>query len=55
MSLKVVGYNHPLIGFSWDSDTEIDPYGKGWNIAKFIAKENGPKLAKFLLDLKIIV
>jgi hypothetical protein len=52
MSLKDARYNYQLIGFSWDSDTQIDPYGKGWNIAKFIAKENGPKLAKFLLDLK---
>ena len=52
MSLKDSGYNHLLIGFSWDSDTKIDPSGKGWNIAKIIAKENGPKLAKFLLDLK---
>lgn len=52
MSLKSTEYNHPLIGFSWDSDTHIDPEGVGWNIAKLIAKENGPKLAKFLLDLK---
>ena len=52
MSLKNAGYFDPLIGFSWDSDTEIDPYGNGWNVAKLIAKENGPKLAKFLLDLK---
>ena len=52
MSLEDVGYNSPLIGFSWDSDTKIDPDGEGWNIAKLIAKKNGPKLAQFLLDLK---
>ena len=52
MSLRDVGYNYPLIGFSWDSDTTIDIEGKGWNIAKVIAKENGPKLAQFLLGLK---
>ena len=52
MSLKDVGYNSSLIGFSWDSDTKIDSAGEGWNIAKIIAKGNGPKLAQFLLDLK---
>ena len=50
MSLEDVGYNNPIIGFSWDSDTEISP--QGWKYAKLIAKENGPKLAQFLLDLK---
>src|SRR5215211_8410044 len=50
--LKDVGYNSSLIGFSWDSDTKIDFDGEGWNIAKIIAKGNGPKLAQFLLDLK---
>ena len=25
MSLEDVGYNNPIIGFSWDSDTEISP------------------------------
>jgi hypothetical protein len=41
-----------LIGFSWDSDTEINPDGTGWLIAKLIAKENGPKLAQFIFDYK---
>lgn len=52
MSLDSVGYDSPLIGFSWDSDTETDLEGTGWNIAKYIANENGPKLAQFILDLK---
>jgi Alpha/beta hydrolase of unknown function (DUF900) len=52
MSLEDVEYNYPAVGFSWDSDTQIDIEGKGWNIAKVIAKENGSKLAQFLLDLK---
>jgi len=52
MSLDYVGYEFPLIGFSWDSNTTIDKDGVGWNIAKYIAKENGPKLAKFISDLK---
>jgi hypothetical protein len=39
MSLEDVGYNSPLVDFSWDSDTKIDPEGEGWNIAKIIAKK----------------
>jgi len=50
MSLEDVEYNSPVIGFSWDSDTTIS--SQGWDYAKIIAKENGPKLAKFILDLK---
>jgi esterase/lipase superfamily enzyme len=45
-----MAYTFPVIGFSWDSDTEISQ--DGWNYAKKIAKENGPKLAQFILDLK---
>ncbi|CAN5821097.1 hypothetical protein BH23THE1_BH23THE1_00050 [soil metagenome] len=52
LSLNSFGYDFPLIGFNWDSDTEIDLEGIGWNIAKYIAKENEPKLAQFILDLK---
>ncbi len=52
LSLENSGYTFPVIGFSWDSDTNIDTEGEGWNYAKIIAKENGPKLAKFILDLK---
>ncbi len=51
-SLNSFGYDFPLIGFNWDSDTEIDIEGIGWNIAKYIAKENGPKPVQFILDLK---
>ena len=50
LSLNANGYDIPVIGFSWDSNTTINP--SGWNIAKSIAKQNGPKLAKFLLDFK---
>jgi Alpha/beta hydrolase of unknown function (DUF900) len=45
MSLENNNFTHPLVGFSWPSDTV-------WHAAKFIAKENGPKLAKFILNLK---
>jgi len=43
MSLENNSYSIPLIGLSWDSDKE-------WEYAKSIAKENGPKLAKFIID-----
>lgn len=50
MSLADLNYEIPLIGFSWDSNTPIPP--PGWETAKIIAKENGPKLAQFIYDLK---
>ena len=37
-----------LVGFSWDSNTALNPYG--WGIAKYIADQNGPKLAQFIFD-----
>ena len=43
MSLENSNYSIPLIGLSWDSD-------KLWDEAKIIAKENGPKLANFIID-----
>jgi hypothetical protein len=43
-------YNIPVVGFNWDSNTAINP--SGWDIAKSIAKQNGPKLAKFLSDFR---
>lgn len=50
LSLESLDYTFPVIGFSWDSDTEISQ--DGWRDAKLIAKENGPKLAQFVIDLK---
>ena len=50
LSLNSNEYNIPLVGFNWDSTTAINP--SGWDIAKSIAKQNGPKLAKFLSDFK---
>jgi hypothetical protein len=50
LSLQKSGSNIPVIGFSWDSNTTIDE--TGWDIAKFIANQNGPKLAKFIVDFK---
>ena len=50
LSLNANGYNIPVVGFSWDSNTATNP--SGWAIAKFIANQNGPKLAKFISDFK---
>jgi len=44
MSLEKNNYTNPLVGFSWDSDTE-------WNAAQFLAKWNGPKLADYIVGL----
>jgi hypothetical protein len=43
MSLEHNKYNISLIGFSWDSNGD-------WEPAKSIAKQNGQKLAQFILD-----
>jgi hypothetical protein len=45
LSLENNSFIHPLIGFSWLSDTV-------WYSARFIATENGPKLAKLISDIK---
>jgi pimeloyl-ACP methyl ester carboxylesterase len=51
MSLARNNYTYPLAGFSWDSNTTImQTKTNGWVALKLIAKENGPKLAQFLLD-----
>ena len=50
LSLYANGLNIPIIGFSWDSNTAVNP--SGWSIAKSIANKNGPKIAKFISDFK---
>ena len=45
LSLENNSFIHPLIGFSWPSDTT-------WFGAKFLAAENGPKLAKLVSNIK---
>jgi esterase/lipase superfamily enzyme len=49
-SLKDSGYQVLLVGFSWDSDTEVSP--DGWKLAKEIANANGYKLAEFISSFK---
>ena len=53
LSIQKEGYNIPVIGFSWDSNTafsltNVDISQRGWRIAKIIANENGPILEKFI-------
>lgn len=50
LSLNANRCHHPIIGFSWDSNTAINP--SGWYVAKSIANQNGPKLARFISDFK---
>jgi hypothetical protein len=57
LSLASLNNTLPLIGYSWDSDTSFSETDasisqEGWKIAKIIAKENGPFLAKFIIDFK---
>lgn len=57
LSLTSLNNTIPLIGYTWDSDTHYSQTDasisqEGWKIAKIIAKENGPLLAKFIIDFK---
>jgi hypothetical protein len=57
LSLASLNNTITLIGYTWDSNTPFDPEDpsisqEGWKIAKIIAKENGPLLAKFIIDFK---
>jgi len=51
-----LGYEHPVIGFSYDSNTRGVQYKscekKATDIGRMIAKRNGANLAKFILDTK---
>jgi len=49
-SLRDSGYQVLLVGFSWDSNTEVSP--EGWELAKEIANANGDKLAEFISSFK---
>ena len=45
LSLENNSFIHPLIGFSWPSNTD-------WSDARSIAAENGPKLANLISSIK---
>jgi Alpha/beta hydrolase of unknown function (DUF900) len=46
LSLENNSYSHPLVGLSWDSD-------QAWLSAKFVAKDNGPHLANFIVNTAV--
>jgi hypothetical protein len=50
LSIAANNYQIPVVGLSWDSDTEVSPVG--WGIAKMIANGNGPFLADFISEFK---
>lgn len=54
--LTQLGYLHPVVGFSYDSNTKGVQYKsqeqKATNIGVMIAKKNGYNLAQFLLNTK---
>ena len=57
LSLKDSGYDIPVVGYSWDSDTSFSLFNpnvskQGWEIAKEIANGNGQLLAQVILDYK---
>ena len=45
-ALRSNGYQHPVVGFSWDSDTGVGDFDD----AAAIATLNGAKLAQFVID-----
>ncbi|WP_439026287.1 DUF726 domain-containing protein [Haloarchaeobius sp. DT45] len=47
-SLRNNGYPHPVVGFSWDSDSSVF----GWWDSTEIAEENGKKLANFIYQYR---
>lgn len=54
--LRQLGYLHPVVGFSYDSNTKGVQYKscekKATDIGRVIAKKNGANLAKFIIDMK---
>ena len=48
-ALRSNGYLHPVVGFSWDSDTGVGDFDD----AAAIATMNGAKLAQFISDIQM--
>lgn len=49
LGLQENGYDEFVVGYSWDADRG-DSVDFGWDDAKEIATQNGPKLASFVAD-----
>jgi len=54
--LRQIGYRHPVVGFSYDSNTRGAHLAKSalkaLHVGQKIAKKNGRNLSKFILDFK---
>lgn len=50
-SFEQVGYHHPVVGYTWDSNPPWKTL-KSFDDAVYVARKNGPKLAKFLVEFK---
>lgn len=54
--LRQLGYDNPVVGFSYDSNTKGVQYRscekKATDVGRIIAKRNGANLARFILDAK---
>lgn len=54
--LHQLGYRHPVVGFSYDSNTKGIQFKscekKATDIGRVIAKKNGKNLSKFITDIK---
>jgi hypothetical protein len=52
-SLREDGFDGAIIGFSWDANTQFDAWNTtGFHECRRNACENGPKLARFVLEYK---
>jgi pimeloyl-ACP methyl ester carboxylesterase len=47
-ALRANGYEHPVVGYSWDAEGSLLEW---WGVTE-IAEENGTKLASFLTDFR---
>jgi pimeloyl-ACP methyl ester carboxylesterase len=53
MSLLSDNYSGAIVGFSWDADTELEPWSaSGFHECRRNACGNGPKLARFVMEYK---
>ncbi|QLH09972.1 DUF726 domain-containing protein [Candidatus Nitrosotenuis sp. DW1] len=54
--LRQLGYEYPVVGFSYDSNTKGIQYKscekKATNVGRIIARQNGHNLSKFIIDIK---
>lgn len=53
LSLRSCGYEGAIVGYSWDADTQKDPFGTtGYHEGRRNAVANGARLASFIADCR---